>query len=197
MLSLVDKNSVMKNTALLLFLAMCLIQWFVPISMIFQQEETIQNGQAFKFKTRPIDPNDPFRGKYITLEYEADKISYNSPNDWQVGEPIFVKIKEDNAGFAIIEGLERYAPEDTDDYISTTIKYVYGKNPTTVTINYPFERYYMEESKALKAEHLVRDLARDSTSITYSLVVIHQGKAALEDVLVDGVSIKTAVEDGY
>ena len=51
----------------------------------------------------------------------------------------------------------------------------------------------MEESKAPKAEAMFRDLWRDSTTTVYGLVVINEGKAALEDVLVDGVSIKDAV----
>ena len=52
----------------LLFVA----QIVVPAHMIYQQEDAIDTGVAYKFKTEPFDPSDPFRGKYITLNYEID-----------------------------------------------------------------------------------------------------------------------------
>ena len=108
---------------------------------------------------------------------------------------IFVKIKEDSAGFAMIEGLEKYEPMDTDDFVKAKVRFVRGKNPTVVTIEYPFVRFYMEESKAPKAENLLRSIRRDSIQDVYGLVAIYQGTSALEDVMVDGVSLKTVVEE--
>ena len=51
------------------FILMVLAQLYVPASMIFQKERVITQGTAYKFRTAPIDPNDPFRGKYITLSF--------------------------------------------------------------------------------------------------------------------------------
>ena len=89
--------------------------------------------------------------------------------------------------------MEKVEPIDEKHYVKATIRRVWGQNSTQVSIRYPFERIYMEETKAPKAEALFRDLWRDSSTTVYGLVVINQGRAALEDVFVDGVSISDAV----
>jgi len=185
----------MKKITFLLLLATFLFQWFVPLNMIMQQETILKDGTVFKFKTQPIDPNDPFRGKFVVLNYVASRTIIPNGQLWVNGEPVFVKIHTDSDGFAMIAGLEKVEPVDDKNYVKAEINNVWDTNPTQVSIRYPFERFYMEESKAPKAEAMFRDLWRDSTTNVYSLVVIKEGRAALEDVLVDGVSIRDAVMD--
>ena len=183
----------MKKITLILLVATFLFQWFVPFNMIMQQENILKEGTPFKFETQPIDPNDPFRGKFVVLNYKANSIEVADGQQWTRGEPVFVRIQNDANGFAEIVSLEKIAPIDDNQYIKATINRVWGKNPVQVSVRYPFERFYMEESKAPKAEAMFRDLWRDSSTTVYGLVVVHQGAAALEDVLVDGVSISEAV----
>jgi len=185
----------MKKITVVLLITTFLFQWFVPLNMIMQQENILQEGTPFKFKTQPIDPNDPFRGKFVVLNYVASRTPIQEGQLWVNGEPVFVKIQNDSDGFAMIAGLEKIEPVDENNYVKAEISRVWGKNPTQVRIRYPFERFYMEEHKAPKAEAMFRDLWRDSTTNVYGLVMIHEGRAALEDVLVDGVSIRDAVED--
>jgi len=181
-----------KITVLLLFIAF-LMQWFIPLNMIMQQETILQEGTPFKFKTQPIDPNDPFRGKFVVLNYVADRVVVTDGQLWFPGEPVFVSIRADASGFAEIAQIGKVAPIDEKDYVKAEIASVWGNDPVTVRIKYPFERFYMEETKAPKAEAMFRDLWQDSTISVYGLVVVNEGKAALEDVLVDGVSIREAV----
>ena len=51
------------------FILLVLVQLFVPANMILEQEDILKNGTPYKFKTAPIDPYDPFRGKYVWLGY--------------------------------------------------------------------------------------------------------------------------------
>ena len=44
-----------------LFILVALAQLFVPAKMILDREDVLSTGTAFNFKTRPIDPTDPFR----------------------------------------------------------------------------------------------------------------------------------------
>lgn len=185
----------MKKITLLLLVATFLLQWFVPFNMIMQQENILQAGTPFKFKTIPIDPNDPFRGKFVVLNFVANSFEVQNGQQWSRGEPVFVKIQNDAEGYAEIASLEKIAPIDDAQYVKAEVRRVWGKDPVTVQVRYPFERFYMKESKAPKAEAMFRDLWRDSSTTVYGLVVINEGRAALEDVLVDGVSIRDAVED--
>jgi len=180
----------MKKITLTLLVATFLLQWFVPLNMIMQQENILKEGTTFKFKTEPIDPNDPFRGKFVVLNYVADRVEVTNGQQWFSGEPVFVRIRENAVGYAEVAGLEKVAPVDDSNYVKAEIQSVYGDTPTIVRLRYPFERFYMEESKAPKAEAMFRDLWRDSTTTVYGLVVINAGRAALEDVMVDGVSIR-------
>ena len=59
-----------KRNLILLLLLVCL-QLFVPAKMIYDHEAILNKGKVFKFKTAPVDPSDPIRGKYITLQFEA------------------------------------------------------------------------------------------------------------------------------
>ena len=58
----------------------------------------------------------------------------------------------------------------------------------------PFDRFYMEESKAPKAEKVYNAANSDQRKETYALVYIKDGTAVLNDVIIDGQSIATYVE---
>ena len=91
-----------KKHILILFAIVALIQLFVPLQMIFGKENIINNGTKYKFKTRPVDPTDPYRGKYITLNYKETSFK-TKDTSWFTNDDIYVKIKTDSLGFAKID----------------------------------------------------------------------------------------------
>jgi len=186
----------MKKIALVAFPIMCLAQWFVPGKMIYDQEAVLHTGTVYKFKTQPIDPTDPFRGSYITLYFEARSVEVNDPKEWAMGEKVFVILKNDSAGYAQIDHLSKTKPEGRD-YIETTVEYVTEyQAPYTVNLALPFERFYLEESKAPEAERVYWEAARnDSAQVAYALVSIQNGNAALKDVMINDRSIVDIVRE--
>jgi len=79
------------------------------------------------------------------------------------------------------------------------LNYVATKKDSTKTIQelnveYPFERFYMEESKAPLAESMYWEVSRDTTKITYASVSIQNGRAVLKDVFIGDVSIRELVK---
>lgn len=183
-----------KKTIWVFFVLMVLAQLYVPASMIWTSEDVLASGKAFKFKTAPIDPNDPFRGKYITLRYDIDRIEIPETHDWIEGEPLFVSLDEDPEGFAKIAAISKEKPGVTIDFVSAKVDFITSYEKTELIIEYPFERFYMEESKAYDAELTYRDSQRDSTQTTYALVHIKDGNAVLKDVLIDGIPIRELVK---
>ena len=175
----------MKTFIIILFLIMCVAQLVVPGKMIFDHERLIRAGSTYKFRTQPIDPADPFRGKYITLSFHADH-TYDTA-DWTSGEPVNVVFTADSVGFAEVDHLTREEPEGP--FLRSTILYKGSENE--VYFNIPFDRFYMEESKATPAEDAYTQASRDSTSVCYGLVNIGHGKAVITDVLIDGRSVTT------
>ena len=185
-----------KRIVLPVFILIVLAQLYVPVKMILDREAILNKGTAYKFKTEPIDPNDPFRGKYISLRYEEDRIQVQNEADWLSGEMIYVLLTTDSEGYAKIQSVAKEPPTDEQDYLKTKVSYVSSNGSNQLTIDYPFNRYYMEESKAYDAELTYRESQLDSNQIAYALVNIKGGEAVLADVLINGVSIREIVING-
>ena len=178
-----------------LFLLVALAQLYVPAKMVWEKETLWAAGKEYKFKVAPVDPNDPFRGKYITLAYEANRYETTDTKEWKRGTTVYVSLLKDSEGFAAIKEVFRYPPTEELDFVEANLQR-WTSNPTILFIDYPFNRFYMEESKAYDAEIAYRKMLRDSTQTAYALVNVKQGKALLKDVLIDGTPIQEVVEAG-
>ena len=183
-----------KKILLTAFILVALAQLYVPAKMIWEREEVLDKGTEYKFKTAPIDPNDPFRGKYITLNYDENTVEIESEKDWRRGDKIYIHLTMDSDGYARIASASKEKPPDNKDHIRAKVNYVWGNGSNRLTIDYPFDRFYMEESKAYDAELTYRQSQRDTSKITYALVSVKNGEAVLKDVLIDGISISEIVK---
>jgi uncharacterized membrane-anchored protein len=178
----------MKKITIGLFLAMCLFQWLVPARMIYDSETVIREGIPYKFKTLPIDPSDPFRGKYVILNFEAEAVTLADSSDWVPGEEAYVVFTNDSAGFATAVSIDREEPP-TGPYLKTIVSYTTSNEPFRVFFDLPFDRFYLEESKASQAEQIYWSSQRDSTQVTYGLVSMGSGTAVLKDLMINDTSI--------
>jgi uncharacterized membrane-anchored protein len=184
-----------RHLFLFLFGLLALVQLYVPASMILDREDVLATGKEYKFQLAPVDPNDPFRGKYITLQYTQNTFDIPDPQAWKSGELIYVELRRDPAGFARIRQVSKEMPRGPVDYIKTRVTYVAAEDhKNTLFIDYPFDRYYLEESKALPAEQAYAASLRDSSQVTYALVQIKAGNAVLKEVLIGGIPIREKVQ---
>ena len=173
------------------FVIMVMAQLYVPANMILESEKVLSEGKEFKFKTAPVDPYDPFRGKYISLNFDATNFREHLQDTFFYGEKVYVSLSNDNQGFARIADISKSIP-DTGDYVSATVSNFFEGDTSYVTVEYPFNRFYMEESKAYKAEQAYNESARDTNQTTYALVSIRNGDAVVKDVIINGESIRQA-----
>ena len=178
----------------ILFVVVALVQLFVPLQMIFGQEAILNNGTAYKFKTQPIDPSDPYRGKYITLRYNINAIKTND-SLWERNEQVYVYIEKDSLGFAQLLEVSKTLLDIEKDYVVAEVSW-YQDYSNELRFNLPFNRFYMEESKAKPAEDAFRKAQRDTMpNNTYALVYIKDGEAVLKDVLINDISITDYVKN--
>jgi uncharacterized membrane-anchored protein len=178
-----------KKIIFTLFIVVVLVQIYVPAKMILNREDILKTGTEFRFKTAPVDPNDPFRGKFINLHFEETEIDIENESDWVYNETIYVIIEADDEGFARIQSVSKEEPFGNKDYVKVKAGYVSGNGEKKLSIDYPFNRFYMEESKAGAAEVSYRKSQVDTNQVTWALVSVKEGEAVLKDVLIDGVSI--------
>lgn len=184
-----------KKLILSIFILVALVQLYVPAKMILDREDILKTGKEYKFKTVAVDPNDPFRGKYITLRYEENMTKVKNESDWQRNETIYVTLTTDDEGYASIQSVSKEKPKDNPDFLKTKVSYVTTNGLNKLRVDYPFDRYYMEESKADDAEQTYAESQRNSDKTTYALVCIKDGEAVLKDVLIDGISINEIVRN--
>lgn len=185
-----------KNLLFSVFAIMVLAQWLVPTKMIWDSESTLAAGTTYKFKTRPIDPSDPFRGKYVTLSYDASVFSTDSSNVFFQNQIVFATITNDTIGFAQILKLDTIAPPH-GQYVEAKVSntYVDSDDQRKVFLKFPFEKFYVEESKAAAAEQAYWRASRDSSQQAYAVIRINDGNAVLQDVIINGKPIAAIVRE--
>lgn len=183
-----------KKIILSAFILTVFVQLTVPVKMILDREDILKNGSEYKFRMAPIDPTDPFRGKYITLWYEEDLVEIQTHEKWNQGETVFVILSTDDEGFAEIHSVVKEEPNSNSEYVKARVNYFFQDSSNTIRIDYPFNRFYMEESKAYGAELAYRESQTDTTQTAYALVSIKEGDAVLKDVLINDIPIREIVK---
>ena len=186
----------MKNKKIILscFVLLVCLQLWTPAAMIWNRENVLRSGKAFKFRSAPVDPNDPLRGKYIILRFRENSYKIPDKTGWEIGETAYVQLTIDNAGYATIHSVHKNKPGKGIDFIKTTINYLSYDSPKTVFVDWPFEHFYMEETRAYKAEEVYIRSTADSNNITYALVKVKNGDAVLENVFINDKPIVSFIK---
>jgi len=177
----------------LAFIVVALVQIYVPARIILDRAIVLNSGKEFKFKTAPIDPSDPFRGKYLDLNFNDNTVEIQNKENWARGETVFVLLTTDNNGFAKIRSVSKVKPLDNQDFLKAKVDHV-NYDGFKLFIEYPFERFYMEESKAYDAELTYNRTLPDTSQVAYALVNIKNGESVLKDVMINGISIVEIVK---
>jgi uncharacterized membrane-anchored protein len=176
----------MKYIILSAFAILVLAQWIVPVRLIAGKQKVLEKGNSWLFRTQPVDPTDPFIGKYIRLDFALSSYSTAHSPELVRGQDIFVLLRKDSTGFAAISELAEKEPGHTADYIKARIESFYKGDDSlyNIRIDFPFNEYYMEEYKAPKAEKIYNERVAKAELNTYAKVKIWKGDAVTEDVII-------------
>lgn len=187
----------MKKLILPAFALMVLAQWMVPIKMILDSEKVLRTGTTYKFMTEPIDPSDPFRGKYVTLRFNAERFETDTLHKYEEGQEVYASLSLDSAGYVIIDHVYQELPVNPDNnFLKTTIGYVWiNQEKQMIDLNFSFDRFYMEESKASDAEQVYWIAQRDSTQVAYAVVKILNSQGIIESVMINDRPIVEIVRE--
>lgn len=183
-----------KILSLVMLGLLALVQLYVPASMIFEREEVLDKGRGYHFALEPVDPSDPFRGKYLTLYFRHDTLAMQEYSTVPKAHWGYVTFRQDQAGFARIDRISHTRPSQTPTYLKARIYYRQEGQRVNAFVEYPFDRFYLEESKALPAEKAYARAMQDSSQAAYALVKIKEGEAVLEEVYIDGVPVAEKVK---
>ncbi len=182
-----------KPRALLLGLAaLCLVQWSIPLALIQRGQTALAQGTPYKFRTAPVDPSDPFRGRYVTLDFEAALVpSMQIDPTLYEGQRAYAAIRIDANGFAQLHAVGATVP-DAGDYLPVTVLW---KDWEQTRLRLPFDRYYLDEKQAPQVEQRYREsnlrFGSDEEPVpnplpTYATVRVLKGYAVLEHLVLNG-----------
>jgi len=180
----------MKNAVRLSFFAVLVIaQLAVPAWMIVSREWTLRQGNTFKFHTAPVDPYDPFRGRYVALRLEPDEARAPVETQLDYNQRMVAVLETDAEGYAKVSEL-RLEPPPEGDFIRV---HAWPRDATMVGIHWPFDRYYMDERLAPEAEKAYRDHNLREERNAHVTVRVRSGNAVLEDLFIENVPVREYV----
>lgn len=170
----------MKQWRLIVFILVACTQLAVPASMIWEREKTLRQGHVWKFRTAPVDPVDAFRGRYIALQFEVETQPITPPPDARYGETVFVTLRADAEGFAMIDQVLS-APPEGDGFIEAQLQ--------GTAVSLPFDVYWVNERDASAAESAYRAQSTGEKRNAFVMVRVLKGIAALEQLYLDGMPL--------
>ena len=166
---------------LAVWILLALAQLAVPAWMIVGQERVLRDGRQVKLQTRPVDPADLFRGRYVALGFAVEQVPRELVRgEFEHDDVAYLEFREGANGFAEAAALHKEKP-DGDLVLEAKVTFI---SPETVGVELPFNRYYMDENAAPAAEIAYRDLATDADS--WVTVRLLNGRAVLEELYIGG-----------
>lgn len=183
-----------------IFLAVVLAQVSVPLSFIVKHERTLAAGETHRFRTTPVDPVDPFQGRYVIVNLADQRVDI--PADVKLGrlnrQRGFARIETDESGWTQFSTWHQ-EPPNNGSYLQTYL-YQYGRfaprateDTGTHVIEIPFNRFYMTEDLAPLAEQLVR--RRNEDVDCWVEVKVHRGHAVITGLYLDDRPIEQAIAE--
>jgi len=168
----------MKNKKII-FGIFAVVILLIPLYIIMSSESILENGHLHKIRLRGYDPFDPFRGKFLRLNYDN-----NIPCDVAVekGKDAFVLLEKDSMGFSYFAFAQAEKP-DHDDYIQAELLYV-ADGFTSIKID-NLTKYFINEDKAQEAERVVQGFTRERPNDIYVAIRVLDGEARLQDIFVE------------
>ncbi len=172
--------------ALWIFLLVAAVQLLVPGYMIHEQETTLREGTPYRFRTAPVDPYDPFRGRYVRLRIETSAAPAAPGEEISKGDRVYVLLGRDEEGFARLLSASRTPPAQ-GDYLRLKARYVSG---SSVQLVLPFDRYYAEESLAPEIESAYRRNSRRESRNAFIAVRVRDGQGVIEELYIEDLPVR-------
>jgi uncharacterized membrane-anchored protein len=179
------------NPRIVAFGVLCLLQLGAAASGIARHERTLSQGAGVLLAVAPVDPADPFRGRYVALAFDLERESHPlRGRPPQYDEPAYVVLKVDAQHVATVDYVTAERPSAG---LFLKAESSWRESDTTIHVSLPFKRYYMNEALAPAAEAAyVEAIQQDDGKKNYARVRLLDGRAVIEAILLDGKPIEQA-----
>ncbi len=175
-----------QKSFLVFFSVLAFFQLAVPVWMIVNHEMTLRHGRQFRFRTAPVDPYDAFRGRYVALQFEQNFAPVPADEKLAMNQKVYAELAEDEHGFARIAKVTAKDPNG-QAYVQCRVNSI---TDSLVYLQFPFDRYYMDEKLAPAAEAAYREHSTREVRNVYVTLRVKDGNAVLEELYIEGMPIR-------
>ncbi|WP_404424405.1 GDYXXLXY domain-containing protein [Nibricoccus sp. IMCC34717] len=150
----------MKSKRWIFWIVLALAQCGVPASMIIKAERVKRLGAEVRLVLAPIDPSDPFRGRYMALSFEIEREVLAKPSGLRDDVPLFLELTVCEDGFAKGTALSVAKPASglyveipSSDWHEGPFDKKNG-----IRVRLPFRRFFVNETRAKAIEAAAQKL---------------------------------------
>ena len=174
-----------------------------PVKKILSFEYPAVPPKLYLFETEIRDPYDPMRGRYVQLNFKQNQVRLPDKNtrlmEWRSDNKCFAVLEKNPDGTTRIADLVTDVKQVPEGKNFLRVRYSYfqmdydqKKHIQMSTglhiIQFPFDRFYLNESLAPEAERVVRENTRKGKA--YARIKVYEnGNFAMDDLIVDGQPI--------
>lgn len=183
----------------IIFALVCLAQLAVPVSLVVKHEQTQASGSPWRFQTAPVDPGDPFRGRYVRLSFAAERapvpLADAGSGYLAHDRRVYAELAAGSDGFARLVRVHEKRPEGVA-YADVFVQQMWPRDRDeplsmpSVQVRLPFNRYYLPEAQAPAVEREYMEASRTAQANTYAEVRVRDGHAALVGLVLDGKPVQ-------
>lgn len=137
----------------ILLILTCVAQLGYGANSIWSAERVIADGSLYRFRTTPIDPVDPLRGRYVRLNFSTFRFPKSEHPNVEKGSVVYGLLERDDEGFGRVASIATVPPA-AGDYLTLEVWQDYGED---LSVRLPFDRYYLDEHRAPAVERQLRD----------------------------------------
>jgi hypothetical protein len=190
-----------------IFIAYAVLVLLIPTYIIGSSENILNNGKLYKFRVRGKDPIDIFRGNFIRVRIDTQRIPTDK-SDWKAGEKVYLTIDTDDEGYAYFKEALRNPPKKGDYMESRVVRWwgfeeiasqvlfgrTYTRRRTTVDTEMPnnLSKYFINEEFALDGEFAI-DRMRGASAIHVRML---NGDVRLDDIYIGPTRLMKYLESG-
>lgn len=129
-------------------------------------------GEEIKLQTVPIDPQDPFYGDYLILDYEVESITRR---EWKIdeelsyGETVYLTLTKGANDMYQIKEVNKNKPNSKENQVVLSAKYeMFDTFDNRYHVNMGLGRYYIEDNTG--------EMYEDSGELLVTIIVAPWGQ---------------------
>ncbi len=137
--------------------ASAILQIFVLLYMAGYRELIIATGKTVFLRTMPVDPSDPFRGDYVSLNYEISDIPRKCLKgnfSDEKGGKIYVTLRKEDNNLYSFDSCSTTMPPSGNVFIKGRFdnRWPWGRADRVLHLSYGIEKYFVQQKKGLDIE---------------------------------------------